>query len=159
MSYRRRQNPIAKVCQQCQSSFDTWHAGRIYCGQACNMTAWRHRHKLPTDKVLAEPVNDGVGKISFSLPNLTTIAAGSLLADGAMYLLNDQPTMVDLLKRVETLEFNMGWSMGSLVSRIKALQDHNKAVEQADPALALSVSVARQQRLSAVSNSPPSSQG
>ena len=66
-----------------------------------------------------------------------------------MYLLNDQPTTADLLKRVQILEFNVGRGMGSLTSRVNALQDHNKAVEQADPALARRVSVARQKRLSA----------
>ena len=148
MSYRRPENPIVKVCQQCQTRFDTWHAGRIYCGQACNMTAWRHRHKLPTDKVLAEPATDALSKLSFSVPNLTTIAAGSLLADGAMYLLNDQPTSADVLNRIKAFEIKLGRSMGSLVTLVKSLHDHNKAVEQANPALARGVSVARQKRLS-----------
>ena len=147
MSYRRRENPIVKVCQQCQSSFDTWHAGRIYCGQACNMTAWRHRHKLPVDRVFVRPTSGALGRLSFSMPNVATIATGSLLADGAMYLLSDQPTSADLLKRIQTLEYNLGRSMGSLVELIKSLQDHNKAVERADPTLALNVLSTRRQRL------------
>ena len=152
MTYRRREQPISKVCQQCQSKFTTWHAGRIYCGQACNMTAWRHRHKLSLPKALAEalkipPKSVPGSTISFSLPNIATLAAGSLLADGVKGLVNDEPTVGDLIKRLDGLEHKLGHSMGTVVALIKTLQDHHKGVERSDPSLALNVSIARQQRL------------
>ncbi len=158
MSYRRRQSPIHKVCQQCQSSFETWHAGRIYCSQACNMTAWRQRHKLPLGATtpqpasvskpvsVSQPVSNAVDPLS--LANLWATTAGSLLADGIETVFSGQPTPADLLKRIEVLEYNIGRGMGAVVTHIKGLEDHNKAVEQSTPMLAVKVAVVRNKRLS-----------
>ena len=146
MSYRKRENPIAKVCQQCQADFTTWHAGQVYCGQACNMTAWRHRHKLPLQEVLSEPVS-ALDKFSLLIPGVATAAAGVLLADGAKAMFTNEPTIADLLKRIDGLENKLGYGMGKLVGYIKVLQDHNQAVQQENHGLALTVSSVRKRRL------------
>ncbi len=152
MSYRRRQTPIYKQCQQCQSNFETWHAGRVYCSQACNMAAWRQRHKqalgaiIPQPISISKPVSNPVDPLS--LANLGAIITGSLLADGVESVFSNQPTQADLLKRIEVLEYNLGRGMGIVVTHIKGLEDHNKAIEQANPILAAKVATVRKKRLS-----------
>ena len=155
VSYRKRENPIVKVCQQCRTDFATWHVSRIYCGQACNMTAWRHRHKLSLSKLVplqkalpakvlpARPLS-ALDKLS--IPGALNAAAGTLVADGVKALFDNQPTIADLVNVMKSFDQRLGYSIGSLETRLKALQDHDQAVEQADFLLAGRVSLIRKRR-------------
>jgi hypothetical protein len=116
------------------------------------MTAWRQRHKqalgaiIPQPISISKPVSNLVDPLS--LANLGAIITGSLLADGVESVFSNQPTQADLLKRIEVLEYNLGRGMGIVVTHIKGLEDHNKAIEQANPMLAAKVATVRKKRLS-----------
>lgn len=160
MSYRKRGIPIVKVCQQCESDFNTWHAGRIYCGQACNMAAWRHRRKQPLNKLVptqkallakvipakALPAKPLSALDKLSIPGVLNAAGGTLLADGFKALFSNEPTMADVMNLLKSFDQKIELSINSIKSEIKALQDHDLAVEQADPLLAGRVSMIRRRR-------------
>ena len=113
------------------------------------MTAWRHRHKLPPQKAISQPaIPQPLSALDkLSIHGMANAAAGALLADGAKAMFSNEPSVADLLKRIEGLEHKLGYSMGSMSSQLKALQDHNQAVEQSNPMLAFKVASIRKQRL------------
>lgn len=137
MAYRRRENPITKTCKKCKASFETWHIGRIYCSQACNMTAWRHRHKNESEDNKADKTVEG--NISFSLPNIATIATGSLAAKAATSLFNDEPSTTEIVDLIKNMTRNIGYSMGQVITRLKHIEDFNQAIVEKDLAINLRV--------------------
>ncbi len=154
MAYRRRENPITKTCKKCKAPFETWHIGRIYCGQACNMTAWRHRHKKKLKSTgsgphLSTPANSSaLGKLSFSLPDIVTIATGSLAATAVTALLSNDPSQREVIDLIKSLSQNVGRSMGGITERLNMLDDFVKSVASGDPVLQLKIQSRRQRRLS-----------
>lgn len=146
MAYRRRVNPVVKICIKCKSPFETWHIGRIYCSQACNMTAWRHRHK--DDKESATVDQSTKNNLSFSLPNLATIATGSLAATAVTNILSSEPSQQEVIDLINNLTYNVSRSMGSITERLNQIDDFTKAVMSTDPGLSIKVKSTRQRRLS-----------
>lgn len=80
MAYKPRE-PQIKVCKHCSTSFESHHKNRIYCSQSCNTLAWMKRRQVNAGSS-AKPGGQQKVTLDFSAPNLATMAAGVLAADG-----------------------------------------------------------------------------
>jgi len=109
------------------------------------MSAWRHRHKQNLESPKPKPVADG--NLSFSLPNIATIATGSLVAKAAATVLSNEPTQREVVELIKSLSRNVGYSMGQVNERLNQLDDFNKALEDEFFGLKNRVQATKQRRL------------
>lgn len=80
MGYKRRESQ-EKQCQHCGKPFASSHKSRIYCSSSCNTLAWMKRRHVNVDSS-AQGGGQQKATLDFNAPNVATLAAGSLAADG-----------------------------------------------------------------------------